>query len=197
MFDEKRINEIKQRIPQFVKEKIITLDKDNKRFVEFYIMDGELSIRTAESLFILSNDIKLKNTFILPEDFDSYLWVINTSYYSMFYFAGALLAKNGIKINTEIGIHSKTFDALVFYLSEKLERKFIKEFEAAQKESKNLLGIDDNAKKKTIELLARYASEKEKRSTFTYKMGNIAKKNKAETSLKRAKEFIEHVKGLL
>lgn len=200
MLTEKRIKQIKRRVPVFIKEKIITLDKNNKRFMDFYIMNGEQSLRTAGLLLRISNDIQAKNFHRLPEDFDSYLWTINTSYYSMFYFVGALLAKNGIKVNTESSIHSVTFDTFVYYFLEKLEKHFLEEFEKALIESQDLLGkggIIQKSKEKTMDLLIKYDSERSKRGTFTYEMGNIAKRNKAETSLKRAKEFIEHIRSLL
>ena len=46
-------------------------------------------------------------------------------------------------------------------------------------------------------MISNYSSEKEKRAKFTYEIGEIAMKNKAETSLNRAKKFNEEVRKIL
>ena len=42
-----------------------------------------------------------------------------------------------------------------------------------------------------------YASEKEKRSRFTYNLGEIALQGKAKTSLERARFFNQEIKQLI
>jgi len=74
----------------------------------------------------------------------------------------------------------------------KLEKHFIEDFENAQEESSEILG-----KEKAKEMISNYSSEKEKRVKFTYEIGEIAMKNKAETSLNRAKKFNEEVRKIL
>ena len=191
MLDDKKLKEIEKKIPILVNEGEINKDNKNKGLVNFYLDNALISLNTAKIL----DEISSKNTFkeqfnFINEDFESYLWIINTSYYSMFYMAGALLAKIGIKIKSEIGIHKKTFETLVyyFYLTKKIARHYLEEFEEAQKESKELLGTDD-MQKKAKELIAKYDFEMSKRSIFTYNMGEKAKAFKASTSLQRAIEF--------
>jgi len=46
-------------------------------------------------------------------------------------------------------------------------------------------------------LIEDYFNEKFKRGRFTYEMGEIAMKNKAQTSLNRAKKFNEEIRKLI
>ena len=46
-------------------------------------------------------------------------------------------------------------------------------------------------------MISDYSNEKEKRAKFTYEIGELALKNKAETSLNRAKKFSEEVRKIL
>ena len=65
-----------------------------------------------------------------------------------------------------------------------MAKEYVEDFEEAQGESQKLL-----AQTKAKDLMAKYDSEMNKRSEFTYNIGIKAKKNKAETSLNRAIEF--------
>ena len=73
-----------------------TGDKDAARFVDFFMTNAESSLRTASILQEISDDNSLKDTLKVGSDFESYLWVIVSSYYSMFYAATAILSKQGI-----------------------------------------------------------------------------------------------------
>ena len=118
--------------------------------------------------------------------FNGLLWVVNASYYSMFYIARALLENEGIKIKTDMSIHAVTFDALVsyFYLTGRLQNDLLKDFIEAKEDAAEILG-----KQKADELIEEYFFEKKKRGTFTYNMGEILVKSKAKTSLERAQKF--------
>ncbi len=143
-------------------------------------------------------------------NFNGFLWVINSSYYSMFYIARALLESIGIKIKSDESVHFLVFNALVyyFYSTGKLEKHFIEDFENAQEESSEILGKEkvnspsiskfpSQAQEKAKEMITDYSNEKEKRAKFTYETGEIAMKNKAETSLNRAKKFNEEARKIL
>lgn len=163
--------------------------------IPFYLNNALISLNTAKIMhqISLNSESKKQFDFITP-DFEAYLWVINSAYYSMFYTAGALLASMGIKIKTEIGIHKKTFEAMTyyFYLNNKIAKKYLEEFLEAQQESTELLGITEPLaamQKKAKELLDNYDAEMGKRAAFTYNIGIQAKESKATTSLNRANEF--------
>src|SRR3989344_9171798 len=102
MLDEKRISEIKRRVANFIKEGIIKKEKE-KKFVKFFLNNAENSLNSAKLLFEVSTKNELKNTTGFP-NFNGFLWVINSRYYSMFYMARALLENEGIKVKTELSI---------------------------------------------------------------------------------------------
>lgn len=186
-----------------VQEREITKKEENKKFISFYVNNALISLQAARIIWETSHQQKIKQQFSFIDDsFEAYLWVINPSYYSMFYMAGALLASEGIKIDSEIGVHRKTFEALVyyFYLTNKLPKHFVELFEEAQQESMELLGKEEllaSMQTKTLELMKLYAYEMGKRSAFPYEIGEMAKKQKAETSLQRAQEFYNEIKKVL
>ncbi|OGJ19900.1 hypothetical protein A3K73_08075 [Candidatus Pacearchaeota archaeon RBG_13_36_9] len=127
------------------------------------------------------------------EQLDTYTWVINTSYYSMFFAATALLAKYNHKIDADAGIHKLTYHTLVYYFI-KEESKFkwhlIEEYKEAIKDAEELLQLSE---KKLKELVTDFGFELEKRKTFTYDLGKDAERNKALTSYIRAKNFFQEI----
>lgn len=122
------------------------------------------------------------------------MWVINASYYSMFYIARALLEKEGIKFKSDQSIHALTFDALIyyFYLTGKLQKKLFEYYLEAKEEATELLG-----KQKADELIEGYFYEKRKRASFTYEVGELALQNKAKTSLIRATRFNKEIRRII
>ena len=192
MPEDKKIEEAKKNAIKCINAGIIVKTKDS-RYVDFFIKNSKDSLDSAKILFDTSVNEKAKNVFGIP-NFNGFLWVINSSYYSMFYMARALLEGIGVKIKSEESIHFLVFNALVyyFYSTGKLEKYFIEEFENAQEESSEILG-----KEKARGMISDYSSEKEKRAKFTYETGEIAMRNKAETSLNRAKKFNEEIRKIL
>lgn len=151
------------------------------------------SLNSAKLLFKASTNKELQNSSGFP-NFNGFLWVINASYYSMFYMARALLESEGILIKADNSVHLVTFDALVyyFYLTGKIQKNLIEEFKEAGEEASETLGKD-----KAKALIEDYSYEKDKRGRFTYEMGEIAIKNKAETSLNRATKFNEEIRKII
>lgn len=192
MPDDKRIEEAKKNAIKSINSRIIVKSKESK-YVDFFIKNAKDSLDSAKVLFDVSVNDNTKNTLGIP-NFNGFLWVINSGYYSMFYMARALLESIGVKIKSDESIHFLVFNALVyyFYSTGKLEKHFIEDFESAQEESSEILG-----KEKAKEMISDYSNEKEKRAKFTYETGEIAMKNKAETSLNRAKKFNEEVRKIL
>lgn len=188
MLDENKLKRIERRIPGYLRDGLITKNGEQK-FVEFFLRNARNSLKTAEMLADASPK-EPKD----PEEYDGSLWVINAGYYSMFYAARALLESAGIEIKTEQSVHGITFDAVVyyFYLNGKLEKKFVEDFAEATEEAAELLG-----REKARELVESYMQERNKRGTFTYKTGAVAMKNKAVTSLERARKFNAAIRGLI
>jgi len=190
---DKKMQEIKRDAEKLISSGEIIKEKES-RFTQFFIKNSKDSLDSAKLLFEVSTNNELKKSTGFP-DFNGFLWVINSSYYSMFYMARALLESIGVKIKTaQQSIHLVVFDALVyyFYLNGKLQKRMIEEFQEAGTEASEILG-----REKAREIIEDYFNEKDKRGRFTYEMGTIAIQNKAKTSLERAKRFNEEIRKIL
>ena len=192
MLDEKKLKESENRVKQFIMEEVIK-SKNKPEQVDFFLKNADDSIDSAKALFELSIDPEKQESFGFT-NFNGLLWVVNASYYSMFYMARALLENQGIKIKTDLSIHSITFDAVIyyFYLTGKLQKEFLEDFIEAKEDAAEILG-----KQKADELMEDYFFEKNKRSSFTYNMGVVLVKSKAKTSLERAQKFRNELKKII
>lgn len=192
MLDEKKLKEIESRAKNYIKEGTIKT-KVGKRFVDFFLKNADDSLDSANALYDLSTkkEMQEQTGYI---DFNGLLWAINASYYSMFYMVRALLENEGIEIKSGLSVHSIAFDALVyfFHLNGKLQKIFIEDFAEANEEAAELLG-----RQKADKLVEECLFEKKKRATFTYEIGTIVIRSKAETSVKRAARFNEEIKGII
>lgn len=201
VLDNKKIEEIKKIVPRLINEGIICKKEDYKKLIDFFRENAEDSLDSAQLLYNVSTDSKLQDATGFP-NLRGFLWVINASYYSMFYMASSLLASSGIKIKSEIGIHKLTFNTFVyyFYLTNKIAKEYIEQFLEALEDSEELLGKDDVIKKaeaKAKELVNSFDFEREKRRTFTYELERTKIQTKAKTSLERANYFYKEIIKLI
>jgi uncharacterized protein (UPF0332 family) len=173
--------ESKSIIAQLISEgKIGSPERETK---EFFLNKSEESLEVAERLLLISQDKQ--------DSLKSYMWVISTSYYSMFYSATALLAYFGQRIKTSVGVHKLTYHALVYYfhvLDKKIQKYLLQSYEDLYEDAEELL---QTTEQKAIELLENFKFEQAKRTTFTYDLGVYAQENKALTSSKRARYHFE------
>lgn len=192
MLEDKKLKEAENRVKQYINDGIIKT-KGKSEHVDFFLKNADDSVDSAKALFELSADPE-KQKFLGFTSFNGLLWVVNASYYSMFYMARALLENEGIKIKTDLSIHAVTFDTLIshFYLTGKLQKELLNDFIEAKEDAAELLG-----KQKADELIEEYFFEKKKRGTFTYDMGEILVKSKAKTSLERAQKFRRELKKII
>lgn len=201
MIEKVRIDEARRNVKIYVEDGLLkTGDKDAARFVEFFMANAESSLRTASILQEISDENSLKETLKVNADFESYLWVIVSSYYSMFYAATAILAKQGIRATGQI-VHKVTADALIhFFASNEKLAKLLEQYEEAQTVGLELVGREELMKrmqKKADELIISYEGERKKRSKFQYDIGVEAKRGYAQVSLERAKNFVFEIRKLL
>jgi uncharacterized protein (UPF0332 family) len=201
MINKERIDEAKRNVKQYVDDGLLKInDKDAARFVDFFMANAESSLRTASILQQISDEDTLKETLKVGSDFESYLWVIISSYYAMFYSATAILAKQGIKASGQI-VHKVTADALIhFFWSNAKLAKLLEQYEETQTVGLELIGREELMKKmqkKADELIVSYESERKKRSKFQYNIGIQAKKGYAQTSLERARTFVFEINKLI
>lgn len=175
MIDEQRKKEAQNNFARYLEEGL--LKKETKDLAkDKYLENADLSLRTAQELM---------QSLLKP-----YLWVIVVSYYAMFYMANAVLLHYGYKTQDKI-VHKITSDALIALVLEKLKKELLEDYEDAQQDALEI------ANTKAESLVESYGLELGKRSRFQYNMLEQTKEAKAQTSLKRASEFVFEMKKLL
>ena len=163
--DEKRIKQAENNFKVYLAEgNIKKIPKIDSLIYDTYLRNARESLNVANQLF---------------ESKTSSLWVVVTSYYSMFYMACAYLYKLGYKADHKI-IHQIVNESLIIQGRHKIKNHLL---EAYEMEKENALSISDN-------YLENYELEKVKRATFQYETTESIKESKAQTSLNRAKEFL-------
>jgi len=175
MLNEKRIKEAEINVKQYISEGLIKKEPFNSIVFNILVNNSNESIETAS---FLSNNKK------------SNLWIIVSSYYSMFYIANAVLYKLGYKVGDKIP-HKVTSDALIVYIKDKLKENLIEDYEELKEEALLI------AKNRAEGLLEDFEFERKKRGLIQYQTKDVEKASKAETSLKRAKQFLFEMNALL
>ena len=190
--DERKLKEIENRVKNFISDGMIK-SKQPKKYVDFFLANATDSLRTARCIYDMSTNQDYQK-YTGYEGLKGFLWVINASYYSMFYMARALLENEGIKLIPDLSIHALTFDALInyFYLTGKLQKRLFEQYIEAQEEANELLG-----KQKADELMEEYFWEKGKRGKLTYETEEFAIQSKAKTSLDRATKFNTEIRMII
>ncbi len=175
MIDDKRKKEAENNFSRYLEEGLLKKGA-NELAKSKYLENAELSLKTANEL--------------MQSQLKPYLWVIVTSYYSMFYMANAVLLHYGYKTQDKI-VHKVTSDSLIVLVLNKLKKELIEDYETMQKEALEI------ASAKAESVIESYSMELDKRSRFQYNMLEQTKESKAQTSLKRASEFVFELKKLL
>ena len=176
MLDEKRIRVAEDGVKGYLAEGLLKKTKEaDVNILNTFRKNSDESLRVADLLF--------KNS-------SSWLWTVVCSYYSMYYIANAVLYRLGYKVGDKI-VHKITADALVVFVRGRLKKEMLQSFEEAKNEALELAGV------RADELIESFDFERIKRSRFQYEMTEDVKKNKAETSLKRSKEFVFEMEKLL
>ena len=169
--DEKRIKNAEKNFRGYLKDNLIKKEFFHDIVFETYFNNALESLKVAEEIY---------------NNKSSSLWVIVTSYYSMFYIACAYLYKKGYKTSHEI-VHQVVNESLIVLARHDIEKHFLEEYE---EEKDKALYASEN-------LLNNYEFEKTKRSQFQYETTGEIKESKAMISLNRAKEFVSIMRLLL
>ena len=175
MIDEQRKKEAKKNFDSYLQDGLLKKEH-NDMSKSKYVENAQLSLNVANELM----QSKLRPC----------LWVIVTSYYSMFYIANAVLLNLGYKTQDKIA-HKVTNDALIVLVLSRLKKELLENYKSIRQEALEIV----NAKAEGI--VESYSFELEKRSRFQYNMLEETKEEKAKTSLKRATEFVFEMKKLL
>jgi uncharacterized protein (UPF0332 family) len=170
-----RITEAEENVRTYIAEGLLKRQREDKVIAERYASNARESLDIADLIFTAGK---------------SPLWVIVCSYYSMYYIANGVLRSLGYAVGRKIS-HKITADALVVFVRGRLRKRLLEDFEEAQAEASEL------AELRADEIVQHFDMEKEKRSIFQYDMTEVVKRSKAETSLKRAKEFVAEMEKLL
>ncbi len=196
MIDEKKIKEAAFNMKRYERDGLFWRSETVKNDIDFFIETSDISIQTANVLFIVSTDEMARGAVKAAKNFESYMWVVTTSYYSMFYMSLALLASTGIKVGEE-RVHKVVSDAMVhFFISNKRLAKLLEDFEEAQNEAMELLGKED-FHHKAGGLVSDLEDERKKRRKYQYDAGERAMRNHAKTSLERAEKFCSEIRKIL
>ncbi len=175
MLDDEKIIQAEKNVKSYFKEGLLKNKTPDENIINILIKNSEESIKVAD--FLDKNNM-------------SSLWVIVCSYYAMYYMANAILYKMGYKVGDRIS-HKVTSDALIVYIRNKLEQKYLEDFEEAKEEAL------DVTKLKANDLVESFEFERIKRSKFQYNMTESVKTSKAKTSLDRSKRFLFEIEKLL
>ena len=175
MEDKDRDKEAQKNFAQYLHDGLIKRSK-NETAKEMYIKNANLSLKLAEEC--------------MNSDLNPYIWVVVISYYSMFYIANAVLLKLGYKTGDKI-VHKVTNEALIVLVKDKIKKGILKDYEDAKEDALDIASI------KSDEVIGFYGLELNKRSRFQYEMTESIQKQKADTSLKRARQFMFEMKKLL
>lgn len=145
--------------------------KENCNLYEIWLNRSFQALTTANDIIKKSNK---------DENYDGYLWVITTSYYSMFYMTLAILAKKGWAINKQLGDTHKTVQKLfhsVFVVNKIIEEKLYEDYEDTM-----------NISLKLLQYLSKGSTD---RNDFQYESSKQAEKRIANKHLNNAKQFHE------
>ncbi len=171
MLSNERIKEAQSNVKLYLADGLLKKEKRNELIFQTYMRNHTESLLVAKKLF---------NDNISP------LWVVVTSYYSMFYISNAMIYTLGYKVGPKVA-HKVTSDALIVLVRNKLKDHLIEDYELASNEA---LTLSDN-------LLQNYDLERVKRSAFQYESTDEIKRAKAKTSLERAEQFSMEMEKLI
>jgi len=175
MLDKNRIKEAETNVKSYLNDGLLKKSIIDKKIISIFVGNGKESLRVAEETY--QNSI-------------SDLWVIVCSYYSMFYYANAVLLKLNYKVGDKI-VHKVTSDSVIVFVRGKLKESLLEEYESAKEEALNLAGNRADSLVESLDY------ERGKRNLIQYQTKEIEKHSKAKTSLQRAKEFNKEMEKLL
>jgi len=173
--DKERIIEAQKNFALYLQDGLIKKQK-NETAMAMYLKNADLSLTLAQEC--------------VESSLRPYIWVVVISYYSMFYIANAVLLDLGYKTGNKV-VHKVTNEALIVLVMDNLRKGLLEEYETAKDEALEIASI------RSEEIIGFYGLEMDKRSRFQYEMTESVQEQKANTSLKRAKQFMLEMKKLL
>jgi hypothetical protein len=183
-------------------------DIPNPLFISHTLKKAEDSLNTANALLNIMQNSVLKEQSLPKKDYNASLWIINASYYSMFFLAQVILGKDKKKLPEGTpDTHKTILLAILYYFiikgsglegkknigwedikSSRMSNALII-FQDAQEEAEKLLHV-----KRAKEAVDSLEIELDKRTELTYRSTKEAELAYAKASVDRAKKFWEIVK---
>jgi uncharacterized protein (UPF0332 family) len=163
------LKQSEKQVREYLENNMLYKEQVAPIIIRTYVENAQDSLRSAN---VLRNN--------------SSLWTIVTSYYAMFYITNAVLGKLGYKVG-ELHSHEVTKHALHVFIANKLKKELLTQYIEEQEKA---LSICEN-------LLENFGKELHKRHQFQYDMTLELKQVYAQTSLQRAKEFVDALNKLL
>jgi len=195
MITEQRILQAERNIQRYIQDEWLFINRtDMDKNARFFMKNAETSLLTAQTLFEISNDTAKKQAIGQTPDFESYLWVVVSSYYAMFYAALALMAKHRMK--AEGRIHQVVEDTLIarFLGNQKLSN-LLEEYQDTKTNAFQIVGTEEaEYGERAKELVQNYEYTHQHRNEIQYEIGREAKHNLAQTNLKRATNFVAEIR---
>jgi len=194
MLDKERIKKAELNYQEYLRSSQVTpKHKAIAKYVTFFLKNAETSILTAKTLLEVSESTNKKNALGVGTDFESFLWVVVSSYYSMFYASLGLLAHHNIKVGDQ-SKHKVVADILVAqFIANKRLAKLLEGYEETKETALGIVGTEEKA----MELVESFDLEREKRGKLQYDLGAEAKQNLARTSLSRASAYVAEIRAIL
>ncbi len=170
-------------------------------FINHLTEKADDCLDVAKVLLDLMKEKELVIKLLHKSNFNPTLWILNPSYYSIFFNAQLLLAYDGKQLPDDTAdTHKTVFLALLYYFIIKgsgLEgKKNLRWEDLKESRLSKALILFTEAQEETEELFQRakstvedFSAELEKRRKFTYKMNVHAKESMALTSYHRAISF--------
>ena len=175
-------------------------------FKHHTLKKSENALKTAQYILKIMEDTKTKDYFD-AEDYDGTLWIINASYYRIFFLTQYLFALEKKKLPENTPDTHKTVElALMYYFiikgSDLENKKNLKWQDINNSRLSKALELLYEAKEECQELTQQRAkkvveymeAERTKRHEFTYGMTIDAELRKAKVSIARAIEFGDIIK---
>jgi hypothetical protein len=113
-----RIDFLTKKIEGYLRKKQLLQKEEYTKFEKPFLKKSRKNFTVANLMFKISEQDKFKKNLALPQDFETYEWVIAVSYYAMYVSALAALAKLGFKSKS----HAATINVLEQYYVHQLKQ---------------------------------------------------------------------------
>jgi len=177
-------------------------EKESYQISQFYEIRTINRLKTAELIYKVSGDLKIKTLIKIPQTYMDYGEAVAVAYYAMYYIVHAYLAKEyKTKLREGIrGVHAITQNIILYYLvktkklAQHLFQEYIKTFETTAQIQK--LDVED-FQEEAYKYVKKYDKSRDARELFTYKVTPEIESYHAKNTIKTANEFINTIRQLM